>query len=262
MARSTLSRLLPIRSLSALCLLAACGVGAACSGPTSGEDFPEAIVDAGSEFSPEFELEQSSLYAEREVTRLDGLLPVIEGRWVVLGEAAAKAGVGSIRLDSAREADVIITSRTASAKLVNAKVPGIHQAELVLAGVPEQCSGHLGEVRVMHRMGASYFSYDEGNAKLSDAAYASQAWEQSEGFGVLVAELETSAECRGARSVSITGAKAPEVLERYQPAPDDGQSYRLAQQAFIGIKQLERYKATATYYHEFLGDTSSALPDG
>ncbi|MEZ4371286.1 MAG: hypothetical protein R3B07_10690 [Polyangiaceae bacterium] len=262
MARSTLSRLLPVRSLTVLCLLAACGVGAACSGPGTGNDFPEAMADAGTEFSPEFELEQSSVVAEREVTRLDGLLPVIEGRWVVLGEAAPKSGIGGIRMDSSREAEVIVTSRTASAKTVSAKLPGIQQAELVLSGVPAQCSGHLGEVRVMHRMGSSYFSYDEGTAKLSDAAYAKQAWEQSEGFGLLVAELETSPDCAGARFVSIEGAQTPDVLERYQPAPDDAQSYQLAQQAFIGVKQLERYKATRSYYHEFLGDTSSTLPDG
>ncbi len=262
MFRSTLSKLLPLRSLSALCLLAACGVAAACSGSATENDFPEVTQDAGDEFSPEFQLEQGTLVAERELPRLDGVLPVIEGRWVVLGHAEPKSGVDRIRLETSREAEIVVASRLAAAKTVDAKLPGIHQAQLVLAGVPESCSGHLGEVRVMHRMGSAYLKYDEATAKLSDGEYAKLAWEQSDGFGLLVAELETSTECRGARFVSVAGAEKPDVLERYQPAPDDAQSYRLAQQAFIGIKQLKQYHATTDYYHQFLGDSETGLPPG
>lgn len=257
-----LSKSLPFRSWSVLCLLAACGVGTACSGTAPGNDFREEVSDAGSEFTPEFEPRQGSLVAEREVTRLEGLLPVIEGRWVVFGEAKPKSGTGPIRMETSRDAEVAVTSRAASAETVNHELPGIHAAKLILAGVPESCSGHLGEVRVMHRMGSGYFRYDEDTSKLSDAEYAKAAWEQSEGFGLLVAELETSADCQGARYVSVLGTEQPEVLERYQPAPDDAQSYRLAQQAFIGAKQLRPYQATADYYKQFLGDSNSTLPEG
>lgn len=262
MLRSTLSKLLPLRSLSVLCLLAAGGVGAACSSPVGDETFPEAIDDAGSGFSPRFELERRSVTAEREAMRLSGVLPVVEGRWVVLGHAEPKSSVGKIHMETDRGADVVVTSRAAAASTVQTRVPGIHEAELSLAGVPRGCAGRLGEVRVLNRMGSAYLSYDPETAKLSDADFAKTAWEQSEGFGLLVAELVTSPECRSATYVTLVGTEAPEVLERYQPAPDSAQSYRLAQQAFVGVKALKPYQTTRDFYHQFLGDSNASLPEG
>lgn len=223
-------------------------------------------------YQPQFLPLASRGRAEPEQSKLDGVFPVIDERWVVLGAAEDSWGAGETRLlqtpAQASQGAVLSLTRALSAAAANPALARVRGASVELGGpdTPDGCAATLGSPQVLRRVEPEAAGLDSDEApKVGSPAYVKRAWERAQGFGLVVAKLQVSdASCAKASYARFSTASDVDVVERAQPSPDDKHTFRLAQQIYVGLRELPSYKRLQKDYQDYLtsaGSDGTALAD-
>lgn len=269
----------PRRALRSLAPALLGSVAIACSGgpdPAIASFSAEAESGAGptASYQPSFLPLASSGRAETESTELSGVFPVIDQRWVALASADDAWGVGEPWLQSPDQpelggagAGVLTLTRALGAGQLPAGWAELAGSRVVLGGpnAAAGCSATLGAVEILRRLEPDFGLDADDAPRVGSAAFVSQAWRRGAGFGVLVAELQhVDPGCADAGYAHFSTAADLEVAERTRPDPDDLRVYRLAQQAYVGLRQLPAYGRLQQEYADFIaspGAEATSLAD-